>query len=49
MPVLLDSGLDEGLAYHYGNPVTEARSLAAGTESSSSATARSWRSPGPTG
>ena len=30
MPVLLDSGPDEGLAWHYGNPVTEARSLVAG-------------------
>lgn len=30
MPVTVENGLDAGLAWHYGNPVTEARALAAG-------------------
>lgn len=30
MPVLLNDGLDAGLAWHYGNPVAEARAITAG-------------------
>ena len=30
MPVLMEDGVDSGLVWHYGNPVTEARALAAG-------------------
>lgn len=30
MPVVLDSGIDEGLDWHFGNPVAEARALEAG-------------------
>lgn len=30
MSVAVESGVDEGLAWHFGNPVAEARSLAAG-------------------
>ena len=30
MPVLMEHGLDAGLAWHYGNPVAEARALEAG-------------------
>lgn len=30
MPVMLDSGVDAGLAWHFGNPVAEARALEAG-------------------
>ncbi|AQP50201.1 CAF17-like 4Fe-4S cluster assembly/insertion protein YgfZ [Tessaracoccus flavescens] len=30
MPVLMEDGVDAGLVWHYGNPVTEARALAAG-------------------
>lgn len=30
MPVMVESGLDAGLPWHFGNPVAEARALAAG-------------------
>ena len=30
MPVMLESGVDAGLAWHFGNPVAEARALEAG-------------------
>lgn len=30
MPVLIDEGIDAGLAWHYGNPVVEARAIVAG-------------------
>ncbi|MDF1487775.1 CAF17-like 4Fe-4S cluster assembly/insertion protein YgfZ [Tessaracoccus caeni] len=30
MPVLVESGIDAGLAWHYGNPVAEARRIVAG-------------------
>ncbi len=31
MATIIDSGIDSGLTWHYGNPVTEARAMAAGT------------------
>lgn len=30
MPVVVESGIDAGLAWHYGNPVAEARAIVAG-------------------
>lgn len=35
MPVLLDEGVDAGLAWHYGNPVAEARAIVSGEALSS--------------
>ena len=31
MTTIIDQGIDTGLAWHYGNPVTEARAMASGT------------------
>ena len=42
-------GADAGVASHYGDPVREQRLLAEGLAASTCRTARSSRSPAPTG